>query len=124
MGSGSNWLTCHMALFLALHFVFAKLGGKCSIPSILIIDQPSQIYFPSLNDEEKDIDIVSVENIYKALDWAISYIEEETKNRIQIIVLDHASGLKFEDKEFDSYIRKRWNTKGDGLIKKENLICQ
>ena len=122
MGSGSNWLTCHLSLFVALHYCFAKLGKKCSIPSILIIDQPSQIYFPNINDkEEKDIDIISVENIYIALEWAIEYIEKETNEKIQIVVLDHASGLKFKDKKIDNFIAKRWDEKGNGLIKKYNI---
>lgn len=122
MGSGSNWLTCHLALFLGLHFCFAKLGDKCSIPSILIIDQPSQIYFPNVNDTKEDIDIISVGNIYKTLKWAIKYIEENTGQKVQIIVLDHVTGLKFEDEEFDFFIRKRWNEKGNGLISKDNII--
>lgn len=122
MGSGSNWLTCHLALFLGLHFCFAELGDKCSIPSILIIDQPSQIYFPNISDKKKDIDIISVENIYKALKWAIGYIEKKTGQKIQIIALDHVAGLNFEDEEFDDFIIKRWNEKGNGLIYKENII--
>lgn len=121
MGSGSNWLTCHLSLFVALHYCFAKLGEKCSIPSILILDQPSQIYFPNINDkEDKDIDIISVEKIYSALEWAIDYIEQKTGKKIQIIVLDHASGLKFKNKKFDDFIVKRWNEKGNGLIKIKN----
>lgn len=122
MGSGSNWLTCHLALFLGLHFCFAKLGDKSSIPSILVLDQPSQIYFPNINDSEKDIDIVSVENIYKTLKWAIEYIEKKTKQEIQIIVFDHVSGLDFEGDNFDDFIVKRWEEKGNGLIKKENIV--
>lgn len=122
MGSGSNWLTCHLALFLGLHYYFAKLGNKCSIPSILVIDQPSQVYFPNMASSEKDVDVDSVRKIYEALEWAIEYIEEKTGNKIQIIVLDHVLGLKFKNKEFSQFVRKRWNDKGDGLIKKENIL--
>lgn len=123
MGSGSNWLTCHLSLFVALHYCFAKLGEKCSIPQILILDQPSQIYFPNVNNkDDKDIDIISVENIYSALEWAIEYIEEKTGEKIQVIVLDHVSGLEFEDKKFDDFIVKRWNEKGNGLIEKKNIM--
>ena len=123
MGSGSNWLTCHLSLFVALQYCFAKLGEKCSIPTILILDQPSQIYFPNVNDKDnKDIDIISVENIYSALGWAIEYIAEKTGEEIQVIVLDHASGLEFEDKKFDDFIVKRWSEKGNGLIEKQNIM--
>lgn len=122
MGSGSNWLTCHLSLFTALQYCFAKLGESCSIPKILILDQPSQIYFPSFNNQDnKDIDIISVENIYSALEWAVEYIFEETGEKIQVIVLDHASGLEFNDKKFDDFIIRRWNEKGNGLIEKSNI---
>ena len=40
MGSGANWLYCHVTLFLALHKYFAELGSKCAIPSLLFLDQP------------------------------------------------------------------------------------
>lgn len=122
MGSGSNWITCHLALFLGLHYCFAKLGKKCSIPSILIIDQPSQVYFPNVNFKQNDVDLDSVKKIYETLEWAIQYIENDTKEKIQIIALDHFSGLKFDDKEFNKFTRKRWDNKGDGLIKKQNII--
>ncbi|MDO7188285.1 DUF3732 domain-containing protein, partial [Acinetobacter baumannii] len=47
MGSGANWLYSHVTLFLALHKYFTELGDKCSIPSILFLDQPTQVYFPN-----------------------------------------------------------------------------
>jgi hypothetical protein len=54
MGSGANWLYCHLALFLALHRYFASLGNAYSIPSILFFDQPSQVYFPSILDNDTE----------------------------------------------------------------------
>src|SRR3990167_9108641 len=56
MGSGANWLYCHLTLFLALHRVFASNSAAgCKIPSILFLDQPTQVYFPNyLNDDAKE----------------------------------------------------------------------
>ncbi|HEV2695910.1 MAG TPA: DUF3732 domain-containing protein, partial [Verrucomicrobiae bacterium] len=54
MGSGANWLYSHLTLFLALQRYFAMLGNRCSIPSILFLDQPSQVYFPSVLDNAEE----------------------------------------------------------------------
>ena len=55
MGSGANWLYSHICLFLSILKYFASLGDKALVPSILFLDQPSQVYFPSTVDvnEEK-----------------------------------------------------------------------
>ena len=54
MGSGANWLYSHVSLFLALHKYFASLGEKCDVPSILFLDQPTQVYFPSFKFDKSD----------------------------------------------------------------------
>src|SRR5690606_25066513 len=61
MGSGANWLYCHITLFLALHKYFVELGEKCAIPSVLFLDQPTQVYLTNFNrdnsatfEEQKD----------------------------------------------------------------------
>ncbi|WYX74283.1 DUF3732 domain-containing protein [Morganella morganii] len=54
MGSGANWLYSHVTLFLALHKYFAELGNKCSIPSILFLDQPTQVYFPNFSRDDAE----------------------------------------------------------------------
>src|SRR5690606_27419978 len=111
MGSGANWLYCHITLFLALHKYFVELGEKCAIPSVLFLDQPTQVYFPNFNrdnsatfEEQKDQeaaqrtekerpvdeDIKAVENLFSQL--SIYCNELKTKNGFspQIIVTDHA----------------------------------
>jgi len=47
IGSGENWMGYHLAALLALHGVFLGLGANNPAPSFLVIDQPSQVYFPS-----------------------------------------------------------------------------
>lgn len=49
LGSGANHMGFHLATLLGLHEYFLKLPetGKINyIPSFLVLDQPSQVYFP------------------------------------------------------------------------------
>ena len=138
MGSGANWLYCHLTLFLALHRYFCTLGERCSIPSILFLDQPSQVYFPSVLDTttyfsphdiaEKegdarkrpvDDDIKAVENLYSQLVKFCDETLKETGIEPQIIVTDHADKLKLDGEvSFESLVQgRRWRGKGRGFIK-------
>ncbi len=130
MGSGANWLYCHLTLFLAIHRVFA-LNADCKIPPILFLDQPSQVYFPNfqsdnaadfdpkdlvygtLRESTVDEDLGAVVNMYKEL---IQFCEETsnlTKLSPQIIVTDHADHLDLgEGISFDSFVRARWRSRG------------
>jgi len=121
MGSGANWLACHLSLFLSfLHLSCSN--SKSIIPSFLMIDQPSQVYFPrtakksELNDsedEEKfDENIKQVINIFKVLNEEIELIFEKTNIKPQIIVLEHAKEIDFEE-----FIIRDWvKSEGGGLI--------
>ena len=131
MGSGANWLYCHLTLFLALHRVFASNSAAgCKIPSILFLDQPTQVYFPNyLNDDAKefnaseligasrkynvDEDLHAVVSMYEELLRFCDETEDVSKIRPQIIVTDHADHLKLGGKvAFDSFVRARWRTRG------------
>ncbi|HBT76905.1 MAG TPA: hypothetical protein DEB39_08255 [Planctomycetaceae bacterium] len=46
IGSGENWMGYHIAFFLSLHEKFIDVQ-KSPVFSFLIIDQPTQVYFPS-----------------------------------------------------------------------------
>ena len=61
-GGAENHLAYHLAAILALH-QFAVANNR-PIPHFLIIDQPTQVYFPS-------------ENVYKAADGSIQKTEED-----------------------------------------------
>ncbi|MCG8236080.1 DUF3732 domain-containing protein [Tenacibaculum finnmarkense] len=121
MGSGANWLACHLSLFLSLLHLSCS-NSKSIIPSFLMIDQPSQVYFPrtakktELNDSEEidkfDENIEQVKNLFKVLNEEIELIYKKTKIKPQIIVLEHAN-----DPAFSEFIIEDWNkNKGDGLI--------
>lgn len=121
MGSGANWLACHLSLFLS--FLHLSCSNDKSItPTFLILDQPSQVYFPrtakknEIDDKEEvekyDENIEQVRNIFKVLNEEIELIFKETKVKPQIIVLEHAN-----DDDFKQFIIRDWNkSKGDGLI--------
>lgn len=117
MGSGSNWLTVHLSLFLALNYYFCYLGNKCSIPPILFMDQPSQVYFPDKINEESE-DFKKVEKIYKTILEEINFTKERTGITPQVIIVDHADKLNLgENIEFESFVRARWKKEGEGFIK-------
>lgn len=121
MGSGANWLACHLSLFLSFLHLSCK-NPKSIIPSFLMIDQPSQVYFPRTakkselsdsEDEEKfDDNIEQVRKIFKVLNEEIELILVNTGVKPQIIVLEHAN-----DNDFKEFIIKDWDkSKGEGLI--------
>src|SRR5262249_34467049 len=96
IGSGSNWLSYHIAVTLGLQQPFISLRS-CPVPTFIVFDQPSQVNFPKrLADraekisEEPPWQDQDVEALRKILNGMASVIAS-TKNRLQIIVLDHAS---------------------------------
>lgn len=113
MGSGANWLTCHLSLLLGLHKQFA-VNKKCSVPSFIFFDQPSQVYFPKEFNSE-DEDVKNVVKIYDVIIETIKEIETEAGFKPQVIVTDHADDLKLNNGDFNSYVRRRWY-KGRKLI--------
>jgi hypothetical protein len=112
MGSGANWLACHLSLFLSLHHYFA-IQENSIIPNILFLDQPSQVYFPNkFRESDKiDHDIEQVEKIYVAILEELEEIKNKTNFYPQVIVTDHADGLNLGKFSFDKYVRKRWKLK-------------
>lgn len=135
MGSGANWLYSHLTLFMALHKYFVSLNEKCLIPSILFLDQPTQVYFPNFqrdhskegflkeeitalegfNEEKMGEDMLAVTNIFDQLNNYCKDTKEEFGFSPQIIVTDHVDGLKLENDDFEELVNgNRW--RGRGLI--------
>lgn len=134
MGSGANWLYSHLALFMALHYQFARHHEQdCKIPPILFLDQPTQVYFPALDknkkfeaykaseeadrSDKKDADLVAVNNMFSQLAIFCAETEAETGLMPQIIISDHADDLDLvnslgEPYDFDSFVRRRWRDRG------------
>ena len=111
IGSGENWMGYHLATLLALHGVFLAREKKNPVPTFLVIDQPSQVYFPSDTFDDliarKDsdpsparrrrhlTDIESTVAIFRSLARA----HQKFEGRLQIIVLDHADKTAWGDIE-------------------------
>jgi FtsZ-binding cell division protein ZapB len=118
IGSGANWLGLHISMLLSLHEQFS-VSSTSVVPSFLMIDQPSQVYFPARwpgdpdrklttapikNDpkshkesnaggvEPMSEDIEGVRRIFHALADAV----DRTKGALQVIVTDHAGPITWE----------------------------
>lgn len=97
IGSGSNWLSYHVAITLGLHRYFLSLPHS-PVPSFVVYDQPSQVYFPhklaireneeGISDPQyKDDDIEAVEKVFQVL----ASVTDASKGGLQVIILDHAA---------------------------------
>jgi len=97
IGSGSNWLSYHVAVTLALHQFFLTLES-CPVPNFIVYDQPSQVYFPqrlaerkgaepTAEPEWKDEDEEAVRKVFAAMSQALT----AASSKFQVIVLDHAA---------------------------------
>lgn len=134
MGSGANWLYSHLALFISLHYQFAAYSEKgCKIPPILFLDQPTQVYFPSIDDADEfdpedlakqakresivDDDMKAVTNMFTQLAKFCTETGKTTGVTPQIIVSDHADKLILgEGYKFQDYVRATWRTRESGFI--------
>lgn len=116
-GGAENHLAYHLAALLALH-QFALTNNR-PIPSFLLIDQPTQVYFPSLKayketdgsiqKTEQDADLIAVRRLFKLL---LRFTKEDAPG-FQIIVTEHAN---LREQWFqDALIEKPW-TKPPALV--------
>lgn len=107
MGSGANWVSCHIALFLSLLRYFCK-NPKSPMLTTMFFDQPSQVYFPQ-PETKTSADIVAVQKMYKTIFDEINSIGKDYGILPQIIIVDHVSGSELIQKEeFLSYVRRDW----------------
>lgn len=118
MGSGANWVSCHIALFLSFLRYFTKQENS-PMPLIMFFDQPSQVYFPEGDIDKNEFsqsDLKAVNEMYKTIFDEIKSIGEDTGILPQILIVDHVDGKNLEVKdEFISYIRCNWRN-GQALI--------
>ncbi|MEG0835733.1 MAG: DUF3732 domain-containing protein [Christensenellaceae bacterium] len=111
LGSGSNWLGCHLIALFALHKFF--IANKRPVPNFLFIDQPSQVYFPPETNDE-NVDSQEIRAIYKFIfDRA-----KELAPNMQVIIVDHAD---IQENWFQESITEKWWADGDALIPKDWL---
>jgi DNA repair ATPase RecN len=102
VGSGQNWVGYHIAGLLALHEHFISTPQN-PVPRFLVIDQPSQVYFPeawpsieqtpeSGGKTDRSPDIDGVHRIFNALSAFFDAVSTE----FQIIVTEHAGSITWD----------------------------
>lgn len=94
-GGGANHLAYHLSALLALHLFAAQ--NNCPIPRFLLIDQPTQVYFPSeqvykdadgsVQKTEADADLDAVRRLFELL---LRFTQEDVPG-FQLIVTEHAN---------------------------------
>ena len=94
-GGGENHLAYHLSALLALHRFAAK--NNRPIPQFLLIDQPTQVYFPSeqvykeadgsVQKTEADADLNAVRRLFELL---LKFTQEEVPG-FQLIITEHAN---------------------------------
>lgn len=106
MGSGANWVGCHIIAHLGLHSWFVKQNRP--VPRFLMFDQPTQAYFPADEqvkdrsvDDLKDEDREAVARMF----GLIFDVVESLSPRFQVIITDHADLL---DERFQAAVVGRW----------------
>lgn len=116
-GGGENHLAYHLSALLALH-LFAAQNNR-PIPHFLVIDQPTQVYFPSeqvYNDAdgsvqktEADADLNAVRRLFELL---LKFTQEDVPG-FQLIVTEHAN---LRDEWFqEALVEQPW-TKPPALV--------
>lgn len=104
LGSGENWVGYHLVSHLALHKFFTQ--AKRPVPRFLVIDQPSQVYFPpdpNSGRARKSVDWEAVRRMYHLM---IDVTAKLAPN-LQVIVTDHAD---LSDKAFADAVIARWGS--------------
>jgi phage shock protein A len=103
IGSAANWMGFHVAALLALHEHFRTVRHN-PVPKFLMIDQPSQAFFPEGLSATKSIaarqkihprfsdDMDRLRKLFKTLSEAI----DRTKSGLQIILLEHAEPITWK----------------------------
>jgi hypothetical protein len=123
MGGGKNWLGCHLISLLSLHRLFVQ--EQRPVPGFIILDQPSQVYFPSPDDykalsgttEETlnaDGDLDAVQRMFDLLFASCRSLAP----KFQIIILEHAN---LPDEKFqDALVEQPWSGIGDRALVPRN----
>jgi hypothetical protein len=105
MGSGENWVGYHLIAHLALHDWFTMQMRP--VPRFLLLDQPSQVYFP----QEKDLDetgAVKNDDDRRALMRMFTVVFEVVKAlapEFQVIITEHAD---LADADYQKSVVERW----------------
>lgn len=109
IGSGMSWVGYHLTAYLALQDYFIDLNRP--VPRFVVLDQPSQAFFPRDRETGGDLDELSDtdrDNTLKLYKMMYDMVTE-LDSQLQIIAFDHAD---FSDAWFQDSIIERWR---DGI---------
>jgi hypothetical protein len=112
IGSGMNWVGYHLTAYLALQRFFIE--QQRPVPSFIVLDQPSQAFFPRDRETGGDLDELTDtdrENTRRLYELTFQVVQQ-LGGALQVIALDHAD---FEDDWYASSVVQRWRG-GDALI--------
>ncbi len=117
IGSASNWLAYHISVLLAFQEYYQERNGV-KVPNFLVIDQPSQVYFPQKltgdNSDEYEIKNDEDKEAVKKIFLAMSNFLNQSNCNIQIIVTEHAEKEVWEGIDNVKLI-ERWRD-GEKLV--------
>ena len=117
MGSGANWVSYHLLIHFALHQYFIQANRP--VPRFLMIDQPTQVYFPPEKDTNNDGIIQESSDeiaVKKMFDFIID-VTNSFESGLQVIITDHAY---LRSEKFEQCVREIWRN-GVKLIPQEWL---
>jgi hypothetical protein len=90
VGSAENWIGAHLVAHLALHRFFARHDRP--VPRFLILDQPTQAWYPSEVEEWDGVPIEdSDREAVRAVFQLLLEVVAELAPNLQVIVCDHAN---------------------------------
>lgn len=131
IGSGQNWMGYHVSALCALQEFFVERKAN-PVPQFLVIDQPSQVYFPeawptaqedprtkaSVQKQAKvSADIEGVRRVFETL----ADFQKRTQQQVQVIVTEHAGEITWQDIE-GVHVVGNWRVGADEfLVPKEWL---
>lgn len=107
IGSGHNFMSYHISTILAIHEYLLTLAEKNKVPTFIIFDQPSQVYFPELKKGElaEDKAFLKVKRIFKVL----SEFKNRTKSMVQTIIIEHAGENSWSEYSEDVKQIRNWH---------------
>lgn len=105
MGSGENWMGYHVITHLALQKWFAEKHRP--VPGLLMLDQPTQVYFPADQREDRSVDELADDDreAVKRLFKFIFDVTEALSPKLQVIITDHAD---LNEPWFQAAVKERW----------------
>lgn len=115
IGSGANYMGYHLATIFGLHEYFYRLNDTEKtnfIPSFLVIDQPSQVYYPKeFTNGSKDI-----EDTRKIFTTSFEFMKK-TDFKIQLIILEHVPKELWKDINDTAFnLVEEWDNDSEALI--------